>query len=337
MGAFQNRFGVIFGRLSVVSGAIFRSGGPSGREGRTDSSRTLRRRALRRIPKGPQHRSMRIAALARGKLYLRGMFARKAKAKAKSEMEEAEEIKEEDQDFTTIGAIATMTETQIPNPSTAYPPSLKLPNIAIHAMTSPTMPMEVTTPTNAGKARRTRTPRKIQQGPRRRSVRILESAQRSKQGKLAAGATAQASGLPVTAAPTTKKTNTRDQIPAKVVSKTRFPVLKPRAGAGVTKRTVTGTPGGQIVSEAETQAMAVEENITATTTIAATPTGTQALASPSQTVGSGGEEVGGHISAASVADKTGAQGTSGYIAVEEASTKVKVENEREESTRRSAN
>ncbi|PWW71927.1 hypothetical protein C7212DRAFT_348474 [Tuber magnatum] len=191
-------------------------------------------------------------------------------AKANAEMEE--DGLKEDQDVTTITTAATLVEAQVPAPLIPYPASLKLPNIKIHSMTPPIMPMEPVTPCKARKAPRTRPPHQAKPGPQRRSMRILESARKSERGKLAAGSTAQESGVPVEASLTTGKTVTRSQIAVRVAAKTMSPVLKPKAGAGVKKKTVAGALGRQIASKAKTRALA-EKNIAATT-VTATPTET---------------------------------------------------------------
>ncbi|KAG0135227.1 hypothetical protein HOY82DRAFT_552135 [Tuber indicum] len=156
--------------------------------------------------------------------YLKGLLV--ANIKALVEMKGEMELKE-NQGITTTTPTVTLTETQIPASLGVHPLSTKSPNTARGSTPSPD---------KAKKAPRVKTPHRKTQGPRRRSARITESARKSAQVKPAA----QEGG-------------------AKVDAKPKSPILRPRAGSGVTKKTGAGGSKGRISAGAKTKAKEEEK------------------------------------------------------------------------------
>ncbi|PWW74221.1 hypothetical protein C7212DRAFT_365179 [Tuber magnatum] len=134
----------------------------------------------------------------------------------------------------------------------------------------------------ATKAPRTRAPRGAPPSSQRRSLRIIESARKPVQGKLAivpalqeeGGATMDAvfnktvEGLGGQIVPRTKakaRTGKGKEASVQVVINAKSPILKPRAGAGVMKKTAVGGFKLRVVAKAMEQE-AENQSITATTT-----------------------------------------------------------------------
>jgi len=159
----------------------------------------------------------------------------------------------EDKNITTT---TTQTGTQTPVLRSVHNTSLGHPKIATNSTPSPITCMRPTTTDKAAKVPRTNTPRKKLQGPGSQSLRITDSAQMSMQDKLAAD------GRQVAAASVTKKkekeqTSSEAEVEVKVevkeevkkeesiepVIKAKPPILKPRAGARISKRSGSGSGG----------------------------------------------------------------------------------------------
>jgi len=181
--------------------------------------------------------------------------------------EQKEKEKEDDNITTTAVTTVAPTKTQIPAPETAHQTSPGPLGVERNPTPSPITHQKITTTSKVRKAPRAKTPGEMLQRSRRRSLRITESSQKSGQGKPAVASTPREE-RPTMTRPVKKtiegpsgqiplKTEARVVLekekegPANAATKANSPTLKPRAGAGVTKKTIVRDSRGRIVGKAK--------------------------------------------------------------------------------------
>ena len=180
-----------------------------------------------------------------------------------TDLQMKEEEEEEDGNITTTAA---PTETQIPAPEMAHQTSSGPLGVERNPTPSPTTHRKTTTTGKVRKALRAKTPVEILKRYWRRNMRIAKSSQKSGHGKPAVASTA-GEEQPTMTGPakttdgssghTPLKTEARvvlekeKEEPANAAIMANSPILKPKAGAGVTKKTISRDSRGRIVGKAK--------------------------------------------------------------------------------------
>ena len=178
--------------------------------------------------------------------------------------------KENEDDNITTTAVTTVSPTasQILAPQVAHQTSPGPLDTAKSSPPTPTINRKITTTDKVKKAPRGKTPRKMLQPSQHRGMRITESAQKSGQGRLTVASTSREEGPSMTGpvkktikelsghiplrAEARVATEKEKEGPVNAVIKANSPALKPRAGAGVTKKkAIAGDSKGRSVEKAK--------------------------------------------------------------------------------------